>query len=264
VGCGPRYLREPVYREGLTEVYLRGPQSESAEAPGRFEHPATISRVRLAHILSLLDVENGDEGKEKRSPAIASEQLYEIADGLSAALARAKPTQEIIVRSRHRERRFGLFFQDRFTSFVAYVWDGTLQLFFSYVDWAVPKAQEEELPEPQADRPAMKFRFLASVGITPIGGHGIAVNWRDARFGDPKAVRISPTGELRRRTILLEKSESSEDTAPAESTAPLHLSPETLRRLADLEEARRRGELTEAAYQAERLRIIAADPSAVQ
>jgi hypothetical protein len=85
-------------------------------------------------------------------------------------------------------------------------------------------------------------------------GQGVAVNWRDPVFARPTRTKVLPSGKVVRKTILLESDE--EEPMPPEGSAvgaedasgadrPLA---RALRALADLEEARRDGEITEAEY----------------
>ena len=63
------------------------------------------------------------EGKEEgeRRPAIPTETLYTIAEGVSSALAKAGPDQELAVLSIRNQKHFGLFDRNFLTSFVTYV-----------------------------------------------------------------------------------------------------------------------------------------------
>jgi hypothetical protein len=71
-----------------------------------------------------------------------------------------------------------------------------------------------------------------------------------------------------RKTILMESDEpeseaEAEPEQPAgQQTIPAGISAKTLRALADLEERRQRGEINEYAYEQQRNKILAADPTA--
>ncbi len=248
-GCGTRYARVPVHEDDLTKLSLRAVLQDGEPLERGFHHPATIPGVRLAHMLAQLDVrtdEGADEASE-RKPAIATELVYPLGDLLSAALAQARPSQEVVVQALRRERTLGLFSQLYATSFVAFVGaDDLLHLQLSRLDWPVPKGSEDELREPMAGREVMAFRVLASEGVEPTGHQSVAVDWRDDRFRNPTTLRVGPGGKVTRRTVLMEE-------APATDGAPggveLPTDPEALRALADLEEARRAGEISEAEYQ---------------
>ena len=99
----------------------------------------------------------------------------------------------------------------------------------------------------------MAFRTLASEGIDPIGPQRVAVHWRDERFRQPTNVRVGPGGKMSRRTILMQEEAPAEAPLPAQS---LPSDPDALRALAELEEARRAGAVSEAEYQRRRREIL--------
>jgi hypothetical protein len=257
-GCGVRYQRVPVVQDDQAALALRAELREGRPFDRGFAHPATISGVRLAHVLSQLDVRMDDEEKTgERRPAIPNELVYPLGDHLSKAFEQADPSQEVVVRAWRVERRLGLFTQRYETSFVAFVAaDGRLHLALSRLDWPVPKGSEDEVREPQAGREVMAFRVLASDGIEPTGRQAVAVHWRDDRFRSPTTLRAGPGGKMTRRTVIME---SPPEEAPA-AGSPLPSDPDALRALADLEEARRAGAITEAEYQ--RRRRLLLEPAA--
>jgi hypothetical protein len=98
--------------------------------------------------------------------------------------------------------------------------------------------------------------------MTLVDGQSVAAAWRNPVFKKPSRTRIMPSGEVVRRTILMESEE--EDETSAESgfeRLPENLSSSTLRELADLADERHRGEITEAEYNARRHQIILSDPA---
>ncbi len=105
--------------------------------------------------------------------------------------------------------------------------------------------------------------MIPSKGMTLIDTASVSVAWNDPIFAKATRTRITPGGRVVRRTILMESPEVTDDSAPAQEPAPAalpaNLSPETLRALADLEDARRRGDLTESEYDTERRRILESD-----
>jgi hypothetical protein len=256
-GCGTRYARVPVHSDDLATVVLRA-QLQGGEPLDRgFAHPATISGVRLAHVLAQIDVrvDGGEDAASARKPAIPTELVYPLGDLLSQALAKADPSQEVVVQALRRERRLGLFTQAYATSFVAFVGsDELLHLQLSRLDWPVPKGDEDELREPVPGREVMAFRVLASEGVDPTGHQSVAVHWRDDRFRNPTTVRVGPGGKVTRRTVLMEEEAPPEE--PAAGGVELPTDPEVLRALADLEEARRSGAITEAEYQRQRRALL--------
>lgn len=256
LGCGPRIVREPVFDHELTQVTLRASTEGGQRIDRGFQHPATIAPTRLAQILARVDVRLESAKAGERTPAVATEQLYEVADGLSHALSLADSSQEVVVLSRTRGRRLGIFTVEHLTSFVAYVKDGLLHVHLSHVQWEVPKGPDEKLPEPWTDRVAMKFQVLPTDGMIAMGPQELAVDWKHPIFRGSSVLGISPTGGVRRRTILMESPEVPAEAAPPPPEVIQSLSPEALRRLADLEEARRSGKLSEADYQAQRLQVL--------
>jgi hypothetical protein len=225
-----------------------------------FAHPVTISQARVTHILSRIDVRLESKKEAARKPAIPAEFLFELGDLVSAALAKADPSQEVVVRAVRKERRLGIFTQEYLTSFVTYVLGDDLYVHLSRVDDPMPKNSDDTIPEPWPNREVMRFKVIASDGIVPVGAQAVAVTWRNPLFRSPGQVRLGPGGKVIRREILLESpAEETEVTAPQITG---NLSPETLRALADLEESRRRGAISEAEYQERRRSILANDPAA--
>lgn len=264
LGCGTRVIRTPVFEKGVIESYLRSYQSGGQTLERGFEHPAVIAPVRLTHVLSFIDVElPKSKKKTDRRPAIPPELLYGVGDALGAALEQAGPDDEVVVRLVRQDKRLGIFSQDFLTAFVAYVKDGSLTLFFSHSDWELPKfgagQERQELPEPREGVEQQRFRVLPSDAFITLGPRTLAADWRQKRFAEPERIEVSPLGQVRRREILLEEVvEPVEEAAPESVAPPESLSPAALRDLADLEEARRSGKITEGEYQQRRARILGA------
>lgn len=267
LGClGPRVLREPVYEQAGVEAYLRSYEVDGEVVPRGFDHPAIIAGVRLSHILAFVDVEIGKGEDATQEAAVAPQMIFATGDALSAALEQAGPDQEVVVRAVRHDRRFGIFTRKYLTSFLAHVEGGQLVLSFGHVDWEIPKARGgvasigDELPEPEPSKTQMRFRIVPNDAVQVRGTQTALVDWRDDRFRDPQQIRLLPTGEVRRRTILLQAPPEPESEAPADVDAvPSGLSPQTLRDLADLEEARRQGEISEAEYRERRRALLEAD-----
>ena len=262
--CGPRYTRVTIQDSGGLIVQLRAEVREGEAVDRGFAHPATISRARITNILSRIEVrkEDGKESEKEaaREPAIPAEFLYDLGDLVSAALGKADPSQEVVIRAVRKARRLGIFTEKFLTSFVAYVLGDDLYIHLSRVDDTLPKDSEDIIPEPWPDREVMSFKVLPSDGIVPVGAQAVMVAWRDPLFRAPGQVKVGPGGKILRRQILLESpvEEESETTTPEIGG---HLSPETLRALADLEELRRQGAISEAAYQERRRSLLAGGPS---
>ena len=257
--CGPRYARVTIQDSGGLIVQLRAERQGDETVDRGFAHPATISRARITNILSRIEVRLEDEKEAAREPAIPAELLFDLGELVSAALVKADSSQEVVVKAIRKERRFGIFTEKYLTSFVSYVLGDDLYVHLSRVDDLLPKDSEDTIPEPWPNREVMPFKVLASDGIVPVGTQAVVVAWRDPLFRAPGQVRVGPGGQILRRQILLESpAEETEATTPAIGG---HLSPETLRALADLEELRRQGAISEAAYQERRRSLLASDPS---
>jgi hypothetical protein len=257
-GCITRTLREDVYTDSYTRIFLRGQKRGGDPVDRGFEHPAAISAIRVANILSRVDLRVEVKKGTERVPAIPTKTIYVIAEGVSKGLANADPSQEVVVLSILREKRWGIFDRKYLTSFLAYVHDELLYLHFSRTDWEVPPRRADRLPEPHVGKYVMKFRMLPSRGMAVVDEQSVAVAWRDPIFKQPSRVRTLPGGKVVRRTILMETPEA-EQAGPAE--LPANLLSQTLRRLADLEDERRDGAISEGEYELRRREILRADPA---
>jgi len=254
--CGPRYVRETFYEQRDYKLVLRG---RSGTNPG-FDHPASISAVRLTHILASLDVRFEEhEKKNARTPAIPVEFLYPLGDLVSKAFAKADATQELVVMAERRERTLKLFTEKRLTSLVLWLKGDQLYVHLSRLDWPMPKNPSERIREPVPGKAFQKFKVLPGTAIVPTAQQTVAVAWRDDGFRRADAIRLSPGGRIKRRTVLMEEPEAlapSRSRGDAEGVDLSTLSPDALRELADLEEARRAGEVGEQEYLSRRREIL--------
>lgn len=256
--CAVRTQRERVFTEDRTEVLLRSETKGGTPIERGFDHPAVIASARIAHILSRIDIRTEvKKGSEKR-PAIPVKTIYAIAEGVSQALAKANPNQEIVVLSINVEKRLGIFDRNYLTTFVAYLDEDLLHIHLSRVDDEID-VREKDIPQPKIGKHVMKFSVVPSEAMTSIDYQSVAISWRDRVFSRPTRLRILPGGRVVRRQILME---SPEEEFPQPEPLPDHLSPSTLRRLADLEEMRRRGEISEGEYTARRNEMIRSDGAA--
>jgi len=256
-GCAATYVRTPVFKQGETQIYLRGLEKHGKPIERGFEHPLAIAPVRLTNILARLEVK-GKGDKEQRKPAIPTGVLYDIGEGAAQALGKANSSQEVVVMAVERRRSLGVFTTNYATTLLLWGQDGKLMIKLGKLDEPMSRDPNDKLQEPSADESDLKKRkALPGDGVEPKGPMLVAVDWRDPVFTQ-SAVRIRPGGEVVRRTILLE---TPEDKPAKEggSVPPDSLSPEALRALADLEETRRRGELTESEYQSRRRAILSGE-----
>src|SRR5512145_2641349 len=103
-------------------VALRSQVSGDEPVARGFSHPATISTLRASHVLSAISIRESRSGEAGEvRPAIPSELLHELGGVLAEALAKADPTQEVVVRAKRRERKLAVFSRAYATSFVAFV-----------------------------------------------------------------------------------------------------------------------------------------------
>jgi hypothetical protein len=259
-GCITRYVKEPVFEQGKTSVLLRSQSKGGDTLPKGFEHPIVISAARMAHILSRIDMRT-DKGDGQREAAIPLDSLYIIAEGMSKALAKANPDQEVVVMSVRRGKHWALFDRNYLTSLLAFVRDDLLYIYLSRAEWEIPNNLKTELPEPRVDEQEMKFRLVASDGMTLVTSQAVAVSWRDEVFRRPSRTRILPSGRVVRREVLMESAEDAPIPSVGADVLPGNLAPDTLRKLADLEEQKTRGEITQTQYTVMRETILQADPS---
>ena len=248
-----------VFQQGGTTVKLASKRGEKLG----LNHPIIIAPVRLSHILSRIDVRRSVKEGQQRTPAIPLETLELIADGLTAGLREAGPDQRVVVYSIRRKKSFKVFDHKYLTSFIAYVKGENLFLHLSRTDWEIPPRLEDKLPEPRIGKFPSRFRIIPGTAMNFVDPQTVAIAWRDPIFSRPTRTRVSPSGELIRRTILMESPEEEVGpSAPAASQSmsiPSGTSPGALRALADLEEQRRRGEINELEYTKRRRDILAAD-----
>ena len=259
--CVTRTVRETIVDDGYTAVILRGQKRGGETIDKGFEHPVTIASVRLAHILSRIDLRHKDGEERKRIPAIHLDSLFTIADGIAQALQKADSSQEIVVQSIRRSKRMGIFDRNYLTSLLCYMRDDLLYIHISRSDWEVPVQRSDRLPETHVGAYPLEFSLVVEKGMMLVDQQAVAVEWRDPIFRKPTRTRLTPGGKVVRRTILMESLEDETDYGPRPQVSE-DLSPEQLRALADLEEQRRSGKISEGQYNASRNRILRGESQA--
>jgi hypothetical protein len=93
--CITRQVKEPIFEQDRTSVFLRSERKLGSTLPKGYGHPLQLSAARMAHILSRIDLRTG-EGDANRRAAIPLDQLYVIADGMAQAFSKAGPDQEVV------------------------------------------------------------------------------------------------------------------------------------------------------------------------
>ncbi|MHA7836837.1 MAG: hypothetical protein ACX98W_05180 [bacterium] len=260
-GCVTRTVREPLVRRHDLEIDLvREVKGLSQVRPRDYEHPAIVSAERMRHVLGAVEVETREkDGSIIRQPAFHPDVLDPLAEKLAEAFAEATPDSEIGVKVVRKEMRIGIFHTKHLTTFLAYMDDGYLYLLLSRVDWPIPKNREDEdLLEPIRGQSPMDFRVVSEEPLFYAGPQALEIAWQDPVFRKPFRVPGTTSGEKRRREVLFQ-SEVPKDELEAERTKDTDLgdlSPEQLRALADLEEDRRAGRITEADYQRAKRQLL--------
>ena len=260
--AGCMTTRKTILEQKGVTVQLISKRGDNIE----LNHPITIAPVRLSHMLARIDIRLTAKDSQQRVPAFHIEEIDGISEGLAKGLREAAPNQRVIVYSTRREKRFAIFETKYLTSFIAYAYGEHLFLHLSRSNWEIPPRRKDSLPEPKIGKHPSKFRILPSKAMRLVDEQALAISWRDKIFERPTRTRVTPSGKMIRKTILME-SEEPESEAEAEpeqpagqQTIPAGISAKTLRALADLEERRQRGEIDEYAYERERNKILAADP----
>lgn len=257
-GCITRQVITPVVDKRGIEVELRGQKNGNEPVDKGYAHPAAISPQRISYILTTIEV-RGSTGKKDDDKAlqgiVTATTLQDISKGLSEALAQADSSQEVVIKSVRTARRLGVFSRKFYSGFTAYVEDDYLYIHVSYIEKEIDTGKGEKLPMPLPGKANGKFRVVANKGMHAVGPYALAIRWRDPHFS--KQTRSLDTEGVRTRTILLDSPIPKEELgATLPTTLSDKLSPATLRALADLEEERRNGLVTEAAYRFRRDQLL--------
>jgi hypothetical protein len=262
-GCMTRTVTKKAYESREITVFLRGREKGGKPIGRGYQHPTTIGPARLVNILASINVRTGDATAEEQSSAFATDILHPTAKALAEALAKADPSQQLAVVIVRKASRLGLLNRKYLTSFVAYVQNDFLYVFLSRIDHQLPKQGKKQNPEdyplPKIGDDVMAFRTVTGLEFERAGPKGVAARWRDPVWTRSSHLTRSGTGQFDRRSILME-SEELEARPAIGPEASGSLSPETLRALADLEEQRRSGAITESQYRRQREEILEPSP----
>lgn len=258
LSCATREIKNTVYDRGGVQMFLREHKQGFQVIERGFQHPVHISPQRLAHILGAIDIRGREAALAGIRAAFEPAQLKTISKGLAHSLRTANPDQEVGVSILRKEMQHVIFDRKRLTSFVAYVRNELLYLHFSRIDWEIPdRVKKTALPIPRVSEHPMKFRVEPTEGMFREGNYAVSVEWQDPIFKRP--LRQAAADDSRReRTILMEEPDLPD--APRKSSIPAdllpHLTPAQLRDLADLEEGRQQGRVTEGHYRRQRDAIL--------
>ena len=261
-GCAARTVRSGfINRSGIEVDLVREVKGFATQSRG-FEHPAIISVPRLSNILGAIEVETRDEsGVTVRQSAFHREIIQETATALAEAFAEASPDDELGVQVIRKVMHYGVFNKKYLTSFLAYIDEGHLYLVLRRIDWFVSSNfKRDTFPKARRDYRPMKFRVVSGEPLFYAGPQTLEIAWRDPAFSQKFTLPGSSKGTKRRREVLLQsplpKTERDVLEAPSTGIGIDELTPEQLRALANLEEDRQKGVITESAYQRAKRQLL--------
>ena len=163
-----------------------------------------------------------------------------------------------------KQRQHGLFNRKFLTSFVSWVENDSLYIVFSRVEWNLENMKKmqkgklkKSLPMPQIDDEVMKFRTVSSLHLDLAGRQGVSTHWRDPYWRHAGTITKTGKGGLKRRTVLMESEIPEEEWLQPVEPQTLPESADVLRALADLEDERREGKITESEYRRQRDALLA-------
>jgi hypothetical protein len=259
-GCGPETIRETVYDSEEVKVQLRHTLEDGAKVPLGYEQPVTIADVRVAHILASLTYSGEKHGPR---PAIPNQHLYDLAEGIAAALKSAGPDDEIVAWSISQKRRLVLFTDMRTTALKIHAKDEQLLISFYSIDRHVDREERREPIEPPRELPTADPPFELEPGKAQarVGPRTLSIDWRDPRYRKPTGLRARD-GKLSRRTVIMQQ-ETLDEEIEAEiqqDASDLAIPPEVtdaqMRAFDQLDAARRAGLVSEAEFQRRRRLIL--------
>ncbi len=254
VGCGARTLKETVWEsEGVT-VQLRHTQKGGEVLPRGHSHPATISDVRMAHILASLTYSTGKAGPE---PVIRTRFLYDVAEGLAGALEKAGPDDIAVAWTLAHDRKLGIFSERRVTAMQAWMQGDLLYLDFYDIERRLSRDEAEDFePPPELSSRTPGFRLQPGTARTSEGARAQAIDWRNSYFRKPLA--LGRDGQFGRRTVIMRDLDDEIDDEIQQQGIPVSpaVTDAQIRALDQLEGARRGGLITETEFQRRRRLIL--------
>jgi hypothetical protein len=277
-GCSTRTSRDRIVNRYGLDVHLESERKMFGKAIDQgYAHPSDITVQRLEIILGSLEIERRERARTVIGPAIPAEILRPISQGLAEGFREADSTQHIAVIAMRKQRQKAIFHREFLTTLVAFMEGEDLVIHLSRSDWPVPDQQRNlpqqnqrtNVPFPGIDDPQEKFRVATNEFVRRSGRSGVAVDWQSDVFNSFASARVaraapatgasagSSDGAGGKTTVLMaEPEEPLPEIAPLTSEQIERLSPDDLRSLADLEEARTKGVLTEGEFRRKRQAIL--------
>lgn len=259
-GCAARSSRRSIlYKTGMQVDLVRYRRFFRTEKLG-FEHPAVISKERLTNVLGAIEIETREKKKAAtvRGPGIHPDLIAPIAEALSEALRQAGPDEEVGLQAVRKERSLGIFHTKYLTTLLAWVKGGYLYLQLHRSEWLIPQAKEGgPLPEPLRDTRPMNFRVVTGDHLFFAGPQTLEIDFKNDAFKTAYHLPGATGGGKRRREVLLESPiPATERKRNAGDVGLDELSADQLRALADLEDDRRAGRISEQTYQKARRDLL--------
>ena len=259
-GCAERFVRHQVIKNQKIEADLVRTVKGLTVQPKTYEHPAILSVPRLTNILNAIEVETPAKGGgELRQPAFHPAIVKSAAEALAQGLAEASPNEEVGISAIRKEKRLGLFHRKYLTSFLARIENDNLYIDLDRVEWVIPREKDgKKLPKPRHAPQPMKFRVVHGEHLYFAGSQVLEIDWQNDVFSQAYALPGTTEGAPKKREILLQAPvpKAERDELDAENAPVDELTPDQLRTLADLEEDRREGKITENAYQRARRALL--------
>ena len=142
--CVTRTVTEKAFESRDITIYLRGEKKGGKPIPRGYQHPSAISQARLANILAGITVRTSEDKVTEQSSAMATSIIVPTAKALAEAFTKADPSQQLAVVVVRKASKFGLFNRKYVTSFVTYVKNDFLYLYFSRIDFLLPKQGKKQ------------------------------------------------------------------------------------------------------------------------
>ncbi len=279
-GCATRPRDDRIINRYGLNVYLRSDRKLFGKPLDRgYAQPSDIPVERLRVILGSLEIERRERARTVLEPAIPAEILNPVSAGVAEAFREATPADRIVVMAERKQMQKKIFDRKFLTTFVTWMEGDELIVHLSRADWPIDEKRKGELPRPHANNPQQKFRLVTNEFVHASGKTGVAIDWKSDVFGSfakASELRGAPVSAAAsggaaasgavagagEKTVLMEaEPEKPPASAPLTSAQLEGLDADDLRWLADLEESRVAGEITEEQYQRRRDAILEAASS---